>query len=135
MTQGNKIIIGFTTVLSLAIIIFAIINNNKKITPGLYDEFAQCIAYKGAVMFGAEWCAHCKEQKAAFGDSFRYVNYVECPENIQFCLDKGIQGYPTWLIGTSTKLEGFDKNSTMQEISDATGCALPDLQSTSTNNI
>lgn len=67
-----------------------------------YDEFAKCLTEKGAVMYGAEWCTHCKEQKAAFGDSFKYIKYIECPENILLCTDKGINGYPTWIIGTST---------------------------------
>jgi hypothetical protein len=67
-----------------------------------YDAFAKCLTEKGATMYGAEWCPHCKEQKAVFGNSFKYINYVECPDNTQLCLDKGIQGYPTWIIGTST---------------------------------
>ena len=130
MTRGNKIIIGCAIVLSMAIIIFGIVNtSNKNNTSGnkagLYDTFAQCLTDKGAVMYGAEWCAHCKEQKAVFGDSFRLIKYVECPDNTQFCIDKGVQGYPTWLIGTSTKLEGFDESKTMKELSDATGCPLP----------
>jgi hypothetical protein len=130
MTKGNKIIIGFAVVLSVIIIVFAIVNANKNNASennkvGLYNTFAQCLTDKGAVMYGAAWCAHCKEQKAAFGESFNIIKYVECPDNTQLCIDKGIQGYPTWLIGTSTKLEGFDKNKTMKELSDVTGCPLP----------
>lgn len=124
INTGNKIIIGIAIILSIGIIIFAVINNSNKIIKN-YDKFAQCLTDKGAVMYGAEWCAHCKEQKAVLGNSFRLINYAGCPDNTQFCIDKGIQGYPTWLIGTSTKLEGFDKNKTMQELSDATGCVLP----------
>jgi len=127
ISTENKIIIGSAIAVSLFVIIFAIANNNdsKNKVPDLYDKFAQCLTDNGAVMYGAEWCAHCKEQKAVFGDSFRLINYVECPDNTQLCIDNGIQGYPTWLIGTSTILEGFDKNKTMQELSDATGCPLP----------
>ncbi|MFH1454755.1 MAG: hypothetical protein ABIF22_00280 [bacterium] len=131
VSKQNKIIIGCTAIFSIAVIIFAIISNNGKdnVTenkgPGLYDAFAQCLADKGAVMYGAEWCVHCKEQKVMFGDSFKYIKYVECPDNTQLCIDNGVQRYPTWLIGTSTKLEGFDKNKTIKELSDATGCSLP----------
>ncbi len=128
ITKENKIIIGIAVVLSIAIIVFAIINvsgKNKPSEPGLFDTFAQCITDKGAVMYGADWCPHCKDQKAAFGDSFRLIKYVECPDNTQLCIDKGIQGYPTWLIGTSTKIEGFDKSRTMKDLSEATGCPLP----------
>ena len=129
MEKQNKIIIGCAVILCVAVIIFIIINgskskslpNNKVVS---YDTFAQCLTNKGAVMYGAEWCSHCKAQKAAFGDSFKFINYVECPENTQLCIDKGVQGYPTWLIGTSTKLDGFD-DKTMQALSSATGCPLP----------
>ena len=125
ISGGNKIILGCAILLSVVIIIFAIANGNKNKIPGFYDTFAQCLTDKGAVMYGAQWCAHCKEQKAVLGDSFRLIKYVECPDDTQLCIDRGIQGYPTWLIGTSTKIEGFDKNKTMQELSDATGCVLP----------
>ena len=128
MTKENKIIIGVATVLAIAMVIFATMNvagKNKVSEPGLYDSFAQCLTEKGAVMYGADWCPHCKDQKAAFGSSFRLVTYVECPQNTQLCIDKGIQGYPTWLIGTSTKIEGFSENRTMNELSEATGCPLP----------
>ncbi len=125
----NKIIITVTTILILVVIVFAVLNtksNTENNTSGKFDAFAQCLTDKGAVMYGAEWCPHCKEQKAAFGSSFKLIKYIECPDNTQLCIDKGIQGYPTWIIGTSTKfIEGFDKNSTMQELSDVTACVLP----------
>ena len=65
---------------------------------GNYDEFAQCLSGKGASMYGAYWCSHCENQKKMFGGSFKYVNYVECTENEDLCNEKGIQGYPTWII-------------------------------------
>lgn len=130
MNRQSKIIIGIAVLLSVAVISFAIINSNLTgVTEnGKYDAFAQCLTDKGAVMYGAEWCAHCKEQKAEFGGSFKYIKYVECPDNTQLCIDRGIQGYPTWLIGTTTMVEGYDKNKTMKELSDVTGCSLPDNQ-------
>ena len=62
------------------------------------DAFAKCLTEKGLVMYGAEWCVHCKEQKALFGNSFQYVKYVECPDNTQLCVAEGINGYPTWKV-------------------------------------
>jgi len=62
------------------------------------DDFAKCLTDKGWVMYGAVWCSHCKEQKALFGDSFQYIKYVECPDNEQLCLAKGVNGYPTWIV-------------------------------------
>lgn len=66
------------------------------------DAFAKCLTQKGFTMYGAYWCPHCKDQKALFGDSFKYVNYVECTEQTQLCTDKGVQGFPTWIVETAT---------------------------------
>ena len=130
ISKENKIILWVAGALSIAIIIFAIFNvSTNKITedtgPSLYDTFAQCLTDKGAVMYGAAWCSHCQEQKKTFGSSFKLVKYVECPDNTQLCIDKGIQGYPTWLLEDKVISEGFAGERSMKELSDATGCPLP----------
>jgi len=126
MTKQNKIIIVGAIIVCLIVIVIAIAKNSgTKTLPGEYDKFAQCLADKGATMYGAVWCPHCQEQKAAFGDSFKYIKYVECPDNTKLCIDQGITGYPTWMIGTTTIAVGFDKNTTMQTLSEKTGCLLP----------
>lgn len=66
------------------------------------DTFAQCLSDKGAVMYGAYWCSHCKAQKAEFGSSFKNINYVECTEDPDKCTAAGVQGYPTWKIASTT---------------------------------
>ncbi len=128
INKGNLIIIAIAVILSIGIIVFAVVKNNghKNVsnTSGNYDNFAQCLAAKGATMYGASWCPHCQEQKATFGSSFQFIKYVECPDNTDLCIAQGIQGYPTWMIGSTTIEEGFDSN-TMKKLSDATGCPLP----------
>lgn len=66
--------------------------------PGKYDDFARCLSEKGVVMYGAEWCSRCMDQKVVFGKSFKYVSYVECPHNPSLCKEKGVEKYPTWII-------------------------------------
>lgn len=88
---------------------------------GKYDEFAQCLTEKGIVMYGAEWCSYCKAEKKAFGSSFRLVNYVECPDNPQLCLERGIEGYPTWMFADGRKLEG---KQGLEKLSWESGCLL-----------
>jgi len=65
-----------------------------------YDALAKCLTDKGVKMYGAYWCPHCQNQKKAFGDSFQYINYIECADGqngqTQICKDNGITGYPTW---------------------------------------
>ncbi len=86
------------------------------------DGFAQCLASKNLTMYGAEWCPHCKKEKNRFGTAFKYVPYVECPDNVQLCLSKGIQGYPTWIDASSTLYEGEQGLDGLANIS---GCELP----------
>ena len=85
-----------------------------------YDGFAMCLSENGATMYGANWCSHCQNQKHMFGDSFEYVNYVECPDNQDLCIEKGIEGYPTWIIN-GMKYPG---EHTLEELSQLTGCSL-----------
>lgn len=85
------------------------------------DKFAQCLSEKGAVMYGAYWCPHCQNEKDAFGDSFRYVRYVECTEKPQECLAQGIKGYPAWVFSDGRKLEG---EQGIENLSRESGCSL-----------
>ncbi|MEI7513255.1 MAG: thioredoxin domain-containing protein [bacterium] len=91
--------------------------------PGKYDAFAQCLAEKKITMYGAVWCSHCQAQKKEFGSSFKYVNYVECPENTKICSEKGIEGFPTWLNEDgSKKLVG---EQSFEKLAEMSGCTLP----------
>ncbi len=91
------------------------------------EPFASCLTEKGAVMYGAFWCAHCQEQKKLFGDSFQYINYVECslPDGktqTELCLKKNISGYPTWEFEDSRRVEG---SMDLETLAQRTGCSLP----------
>lgn len=78
---------------------------------------AQALAAKGITMYGAEWCPHCQAQKALFGDAFKLVPYVECPENEKICLDKGVRGYPTWITPDGKSYEGEQTLETLAQLS------------------
>lgn len=95
--------------------------------PGRLDSFAQCIKDKGATFYGAFWCPHCQATKALFGRSAKLLPYVECStadgkDQLQVCKDKNIQGYPTWEFADGSRQTG---ELTLQQLSEATGCALP----------
>jgi hypothetical protein len=71
------------------------------------DEFAKCLTENaGTTMYGAYWCGHCKNEKAAFGKAFEFVNYVECTENSKLCTDEGVKAYPTWKFKNGKVFEG-----------------------------
>ena len=112
------------TVILVAVVIilsvFALYPEEKN--AGNLDDFAKCLAGKGATMYGAEWCSHCQNEKKACGDSFRLVPYVECPDDPKRCIDSGIDGYPTWIFPDSKKLVG---EQGLKKLSSESGCPLP----------
>ncbi len=100
----------------------------KQYTGSPTDQLAQCMTDKGAVMYGVFWCDHCRMQKEIFGDSFKYVKYVECVtqdkprELIPECKAQGISHTPTWIFADGTRMEGSKSLATLAE---ATGCKAP----------
>lgn len=101
---------------------FSIYNKSFEPQNNSLDGFAKCLASKNITMYGAEWCPHCQNQKALFGDSFKYASYVECPQDIQKCLSLGIEGYPTWILPDGRKLLG---EQSLENLSKESGCPLP----------
>jgi len=89
-------------------------------SPREFDVFAQCLTEKGVTMYGTEWCSHCKNQKELFGNSFRYVNYVDCDDNMQECIDNGITGYPTWKINE----KNYSGEISLNNLALLSGCSL-----------
>ncbi len=110
------VVIGVVTISG-----FTVLKNNDRQT-GYFDEFAKCLANKGIVMYGADWCPHCQNEKKLFGDSFRFVPYVECPNDPQKCLKEGIERYPTWMFKDGKKLIG---EQGLEKLSQESECQLP----------
>src|SRR3989344_6167124 len=84
------------------------------------SAFAKCLAEREVTMYGASWCSHCQNQKAMFGNAFKYVKYVECTEDIKLCTEKNIQGFPTWIFPNGTKLVG---EQSLLKLATESGCA------------
>ena len=81
---------------------------------------ATCLTDNGATMYGTEWCGHCQNQKAMFGDSFKDVNFVDCDQDRSACQAAGIRGYPTWVIG-GKQYPGTQSLATLAEL---VGCKI-----------
>ena len=84
-------------------------------------DFAKYLTAQGFVMYGSYTCPHCQDQKAAFGDAFQYINYIECNSagpnaNPTACEQAGIKGVPTW-IKDGQKFEGFQTIDQLKKIS------------------
>ncbi|MCC6520877.1 hypothetical protein IT403_02770 [Candidatus Nomurabacteria bacterium] len=95
--------------------------------PGKYDQFAQCLADKGAKFYGAFWCPHCQNQKRMFGSkSAKLLPYTECstPDGkgtTQACIDAGVKSYPTWKFADGTELVG---EIPLAQLAEKTSCVL-----------
>jgi len=67
-------------------------------------EFAKYLKNNGVVKYSAYWCPNCLNQSEIFGkQAYKELNVVECAKDgknsqTQLCIDKKIQGFPTWEI-------------------------------------
>ncbi|MBI2449043.1 hypothetical protein HYV49_01980 [Candidatus Pacearchaeota archaeon] len=86
--------------------------------PGDYDAFAKCLAEKGAVVYGNDFCQYTAKQLNFFGNSKQYLNYVKCSENKELCDRKGIGVTPTWEINN----EFYPQVQTFERLSAISGC-------------
>ena len=115
--KKRYIILGVIIILSILLIY---IGYKRQSSPGEYDDFAKCLTENNATMYGTEWCSHCKAQKALFGKSFKYVNYVDCDKYDTECLKAGINGYPTWKINE----KDYQGEQSLERLSALTGCSI-----------
>lgn len=98
-----------------------------KSAPSKLGPFAQCLKEKGATFYGAFWCPHCQAQKRMFGSAASELPYTECSTpngqgQLQVCIDKGIQQYPTWEFADGSRLTG---EVPLAQLAEKTGCELP----------
>ena len=89
------------SLLAIGIIGAVISNKYSSNTPGIYDQFAQCLSDNGAKFYGAFWCPHCQAEKKLFGNSVKLLPYIECStlsgnDQTQICKDNKIESYPSW---------------------------------------
>ncbi|MBI4085160.1 MAG: hypothetical protein HY432_01480 [Candidatus Liptonbacteria bacterium] len=122
--QSAIAFIGIAAIIIAAVLVFY----PKEKTYSQLDSFAKCLASKGITMYGADWCPHCQDEKNRFGSSFRFVPYIECPDEPDKCIAAGINGYPTWTFPASPaggpdgrKLEG---EQGLDRLSSESGCPL-----------
>ena len=114
--------ISIVVLLLLIVTIFGCSKSNPEM-----DNFAKCLSDKGVKFFGSWWCPHCANEKKLFGDSMKYVNYIECSlpdksDQTQVCKEAKIKSYPTFEFADGSRVVG---EKSLEELSEKTGCALP----------
>ena len=121
----SKIHIGVAVVaVILIVLVGAGVTGMFFAKPGQYDEFAQCLTDSGVKIYGTYWCSHCLNQKNMFGNSWKYVNYIECSlpnraGQTPICQQAGIESYPTWEFADGQRVSGELSFSALSEMS---GC-------------
>ena len=124
--KTSKTVLAILAIVVLAAAAMATFSFTGNAVNGSYDEFAQCLTTSGVKMYGAYWCPHCNNQKAAFGSSWKYVSYVECSlpggqGQTQECTEAGITGYPTWVFQDGSRVSG---EQSFETLSQKSGCEL-----------
>ena len=126
--DNKKIFAGVMILLVLGVASLAMLRGGGDVVEDTkYDVFAQCIKDSGATFYGAFWCSHCQAQKKMFGSSAKLLPYVECSQasgqgQLQVCIDKNIEGYPTWEFADLSRLSG---EVSLEVLSEKTACPLP----------
>src|SRR3989338_2013478 len=72
----KKYFIIVALILIAALISATVYINSLK--PGKFDDFAKCLADKGVIVYGNDFCTYTNQQLGFFGKSKKYLNYVRC---------------------------------------------------------
>lgn len=105
------IIIFFVVILAIAVIYLK--NNHPEVDP----DVAKCIGSK-SVLYTKLGCTHCETQERMFRDSYKYLTVVDCWYDRELCIEKSIQGTPTWIIDGKQYI-GVQDIETLKRV---TGC-------------
>lgn len=83
------------------------------------ENFTKCLTKK-SIMYGSRTCMYCREQKRMFGDSFKYINYVECLDKPESCTEAGAKHVPMWKING----ENYFGVKSLNKLAELSGCQL-----------
>lgn len=106
------------------------VNSQTSGIPPDLNAFTQCLTDKGVKEYGSYICSACKAQAKLFGESNKFVEYIECHPNgpnpqTELCLKQAVSKTPTWTLekdGEVTKrLEGFQP---LEDLASFSGCTL-----------
>ncbi|MCX6712573.1 MAG: peptidoglycan-binding protein [Candidatus Vogelbacteria bacterium] len=92
---------------------------------GIIDNpWMACLNKKGVRVYTILECPACEQQANLFGKNWPAVQKIDCgtyPSNISAtCTNAGIKGFPAWVFGDGSKLEG---SQTFPSILEHSGCA------------
>jgi len=99
--------------LILSVIFMFFIFNGKIVS----KDVAECIGSK-MTLYTIGGCNHCEKQKNRFGDSYQYLDVIDCANYPIICSGVGIVMTPTWVIDDSKHVG----DRTIKELREISGC-------------
>ncbi len=108
----------------IPVVIFSMLVPEKQDT----EELTKCLTEKGVNLYSSFRCGHCRQQEELFGESFQYINMIECHPDAeetqyQLCLEKKISGTPTWIMEPEgNELKRNSGYMTVDELKEWSGC-------------
>ena len=106
----------WTGIIILIIIVFSIYILSKN-GGNENEQLAKCIASK-STLYIQTGCFACQKQEGIFGETYKYLNTVDCSVEGDVCLTNEIMATPTWLIN-GEKYVGYIGLDNLKEL---TGC-------------
>jgi hypothetical protein len=92
------------------------------------SQLANCLATKGWVMYEADGCSACANQRSSFGDAFANIKTVVCGDSaseadMKKCAAHNIRYTPTWLlIEKGSVIHRLEGNQPLDELAKVSGC-------------
>lgn len=124
LMKSKKWIVAIIILNLIPLILFNVWQGEKE----NYDKLAKCMTEKGVNMYGSFRCGVCAKTRSMFGESFQYVNEIEChPQGYnpqtELCLEKKLEGTPTWILEKDG--EEIKRNTgfmNIEELKEFSGC-------------
>ena len=116
----KKVILIVIGIFILILIGFIFLNNYTKYT---LQDFNQCLAENGVVIYGSEWCPACNSLVETLGGSEK-VNlfYVECTIEQERCEKEKLTEYVPEI---QVYGEVYQSSRTLESLAEITGCKKP----------
>ena len=104
-----------------------VIEKQPEFTQEQLGALAKCLTEKGVQFFGTHWCPFCTQQKEMFGETARYLPYIECApdratsEEIAMCEAANVRGVPHWRFPDQRQIERI---MSIQSLIEYSGCVI-----------
>jgi uncharacterized membrane protein len=90
-------------------------------------EFCDCVTFAGWRFYGREGCMWCEKQKMIFGESIKYIIFIDCLKVPDTCKQLNIEGFPTWIrfSDDGEELQRYKGYSTLKNLAEISHCSIP----------